>query len=221
VGEIAIAGSMKTALIAGATGLVGKQLLALLLQNDSYSSVKALTRKPLLIQHPKLQNTIVYFDALPSGESMKADDVYCCLGTTMKQARSKEAFKKVDFHYPQDIGIQARATGARQYILVSALGADKNSSLFYNKIKGETEEAIKNIGFPTLHIVRPSLLLGNRTEERTGEDAAKLFFKIFGFLVPEKYKAIDSLKVAKAMLFYAMQNKPGIFIHEAAELQRF
>lgn len=212
---------MKSALIAGATGLVGRQLLDMLLQDDYYDKVTAITRKPLPLQHSRLHNLVVDFDNLPADEQLKADDIFCCLGTTIKKAGSQEAFIKVDFEYPSALARLTKAQGAKQYLLVSALGADKSSSIFYNRVKGEVEEAIQLLGFDSVHIFRPALLLGDRDEQRFGEDAAKIFFKLFGFLVPLKYKAVDAAKVARAMMWHARQNKNGIFVHPSEEIQSF
>lgn len=222
MGTITTVTTVKTALIAGATGLIGSQLLPLLLNSDRYERVKTLTRSTLHLEHPKLENHIVNFDQLSSsGHLLKADDVFCCLGTTMKKARSKEAFRKVDYTYPLELAKLTKQHGARQYLLVSALGANRDSSIFYNTIKGEVEEAIAAVGFESLHIFRPSLLLGPRKENRSGEDAAKWFYKIFGFLIPAKYQAIDSAKVAKAMLYFAEHDQPGKYMHESPSLQQF
>lgn len=213
---------MRTALLAGATGLIGNQLLELLLQDDSYSTVKVITRKPLGIENPKLKNLVTDFDKLTEhAYFLTCDDVFCCLGTTIKIAKTKEAFKKVDFEYPVNLAKLASEQGASQYLLISALGADKSSMVFYNKVKGEVEESIQQFPFKAIHIVRPSLLLGDRNEERPGEGAATTFFKLFGFLVPDKYKAIDSLKVAKALLAYAKMEQAGVHIHESKEMQGF
>lgn len=210
---------MKTAFIAGCTGLVGKQLLQLLLASDRYTQVIALTRQDLPA-HPKLLQIKTDFDRLEEHkEMMKADDVFCCLGTTMAKARSKENFYKVDFHYPYQIARILHASGARQFVLVSAVGADKTSSVYYNRVKGEVEEAVAAIGYEAVHIVRPSLLLGPRKEKRAGEDAAKFVFRFLGFLIPKKYKGIDAAKVARAMLRYAALEQKGIHIHESTELQ--
>jgi uncharacterized protein YbjT (DUF2867 family) len=139
----------------------------------------------------------------------------------MKQAGSQGAFHKVDFEYPLEIAKMARKLGGRQYLLVTALGANKKSSFYYNRVKGEIEEAIVELGFESYYIFRPSFLDGNRTDSRAGEDATKVFFKIFGFLVPKKFKAIDSAKVARAMLAKAKEGKPGKFILESDVLQSF
>lgn len=212
---------MKTALLVGATGLIGKQLLELLEKDANYNKVIVLTRKPLVVSG-NCENRVVNFDALEeSFDSIKADDVFCCLGTTMKVAGSKEAFTKVDYSYPLSVAKLSRSQGAQQYLLVSALGASKNSTIFYNKVKGEVEESIRQLGYTGYHIFRPSLLLGDRKEARSGEDAAKVFLKVFGFLVPAKWKGIEARKVAYAMLHFAKESRPGIFIHESAEMQQF
>ena len=213
---------MKVALLAGATGLIGKQLLQLLLNDPEYHKVIAITRKPLNISNQKLENIITDFDNLSSyKEKLKADNVFCCLGTTMKVAKTKEAFRKVDFTYPLELAKLSFEEGAKQFLLVSSLGADKSSSIYYNQVKGETEEAIEKINFPSYHIFRPSLLLGQREESRSAEDAAKVVYGFFGFLIPEKYKAIDSAKVARAMVHFARQEQEGKFIHESKSLQSF
>lgn len=213
---------MKKALIAGSTGLIGSQLLQLLLNDDYYDRVKAISRKPLEITHPKLENIVLDFDRLAEHhDKLKADDVFCCLGTTIKKVKTKEKFRKVDFDYPVELAKLTKTNGAEQYLLVSALGADKNSKIFYNQVKGEVEEAIGHVGFKSYHIFRPSLLMGDRNESRSGEEAGKVFFKYFGFLVPVKYKGIDSIKVARAMQQLAAKHPQGMHIHESKELQAY
>lgn len=213
---------MKTALILGSTGLIGNQLLQLLLNSDRYQKVIAMVRQDVLPPHPKLQQVVVDFNRLSErATEFQADDIFCCLGTTMAKAGSKENFYQVDFYYPLLLAKTHYVAGAKQYLLVSALGAKKGSSIYYNSVKGEIEEAISQVGYETVHIFRPSLLLGTRSEHRAGEKAAVIFYKIFGFLIPERYQAIDSAKVARAMLLFASQERKGIFIHESKDLQRF
>jgi len=213
---------MKTALIAGATGLIGGQLLTLLLENPAYSRVVALTRTDLPIVHPKLTQIKIDFARLgENSTALKADDVFCCLGTTMAKAGSKENFYQVDFYYPFLLAKTTQSVGAKKFMLISALGANKASNVYYNQVKGEIEEAISSVPFEAIHIFRPSLLLGPRTEKRSAEDAAKVFYKVFGFLIPKKYKAIASIKVARAMQHFASEDKKGIFIHESGALQSF
>jgi len=212
---------MKTAVLAGATGLIGNQLLSKLLASSRYDKVVAMTRRPLSMDHPYLKSIISDFqdlDAVFAG--IKPDDVFCCLGTTMAKAGSKEKFCQVDFEYPYALAKTTLALGAKQYLLVSALGADKKSKIFYNKVKGEVESAICHLDFHCVHIFRPSLLLGARSEKRSGENIAKALYKTFGFLIPEKFKAIEGGKVAEAMLTFASADERGIFIHESKEMQR-
>lgn len=212
----------KVALIAGATGLVGGQLLELLLEDDGYERVIAICRKPLVQQHGKLVSLVCELNQIQDRSSeLKADDVYCCLGTTMSKAKSKDAFRAVDFDAPLVLASESKRQGARQFLLVSALGANKNSRIFYNQVKGQVEEAIQKVGFDSYHVFRPSLLLGPRVEQRNGEDAAKLFYSIFGWLIPLKYQAIESMKVARAMISFAKGHSTGNFIHESKEMQSF
>jgi uncharacterized protein YbjT (DUF2867 family) len=212
----------KTALLIGSTGLIGQQLLQLLLQSEPYGKVIAIARKPLSIHHPKLEVVVFPLTELHANASkLIADDVFCCLGTTMKQAKSKQAFRAVDFDAPLALAKIAKNNGARQFLLVSALGANKNSSIFYNRVKGEVEEEISKIGFESFHIVRPSLLLGDRPDQRAGEEAAQFFYKVFGKLIPTKYKAIDSAKVARALVALAAANYAGHWVHESGSLQTY
>lgn len=210
---------MKTALIAGANGLIGKQLLHMLLDSPRYSKVIALARRDLPISHARLEKIITGLPDMKEKISpVHADDIYCCLGSTMAKAGSKEKFYEADFTYPFGLAKIMKANGASQYLLVSAMGADKNSSIYYNRVKGEVEEAVSKTGFHCLHFFRPSLLLGDREESRPGETAAKVIFKLFGFLIPTKYKGIRGSQVAKAMLYYASLEDRGILIHESDEL---
>ena len=213
---------MATALIVGSTGLIGNQLVELLLDDDRYTQVTAIARTSLPFSHPKLKLIIADFDSIESQkEKLVADDVFCCLGTTIKSAKSKEAFRKIDFDYPLLIAKLTKALGAKQFLLVSALGANKASSVFYNKVKGEIEEAISSIGFESYHVFRPSLLLGPRIEKREGEQSMQKIFSAVGFLIPKKYKAIESIKVARGMLAIAKKNVSGNFIHESNSLQAY
>ena len=213
---------MKTAVVAGATGLVGHELLGLLATSNSYSRVIALTRRPIASDHPKISYVVTNFENLENSlAGYAADDVFCCLGTTMAKAGSKEKFFRVDYTYPVALAHATLGLGAKQYLLVSALGAEKNSSIYYNRVKGQVEESVKAMGFRSIHILRPSLLLGRREETRTAEDAAKLLYRIFGFVIPQKYKAIEARAVAHAMVEYASLNIAGVFVHESKEMQKF
>ncbi|CAG4999231.1 hypothetical protein DYBT9275_02183 [Dyadobacter sp. CECT 9275] len=213
----------KTALLVGATGLIGGQLLTKLLHSPYYSKVIVLVRKPTQIRNTKLAEVIFDFDK-PDASKVIADDIFCCLGTTIKKAGSQEAFRKVDMEYPVEIAKLGLKNGAEKFLIVTAMGADPNSSIFYNKVKGETEKQLSVLGYSTLHIFRPSLLLGDRTETRMGEKIGEVVSKIFKPLMLgalKKYRAIDSSKVANAMLSLARNTEKGIFIHDSGELQQY
>ena len=159
--------SRRTALLAGASGLVGGHLLQRLLADPRYRQVIAVSRKALGIEHPKLRSLITDFDPIEAaiaGLGETVDDAFCALGTTIKTAGSRAAFRRVDFGYVVAFARAARAAGARHFMLVSAIGASARSRIFYLRVKGETEEAVAALGYPALHIFRPGLLLGQRAE---------------------------------------------------------
>lgn len=211
----------KTALVVGATGLIGSQLVDLLLKSNRYKEVRVLVRKSLANPNPKLVE-ILYNFAQPDATRVVGDDVFYCLGTTMKQAGSKEAFYAVDHEYPMQIARFARQNGAAQYLIVTAMGADPKSAFFYNRVKGEVERDMRAVGFTSLHIFRPSLLLGDRGERRLGEKIGETVMRFFDPIMVgtlKKYRAIDSDKVARAMLACASQEQAGVFVHESGELQ--
>ena len=204
---------MKTALVVGATGAVGKALVYQLIEDKSYARILVLSRKPLTIKHHKLSVVMVNFDTLADySEQMAADDVFCCLGTTIKVAGSKAAFYKIDHDYVVDVARICKQKGAQQFILVTAMGADVNSAIFYNKVKGEVEQHIADLRYDTFITVRPSLLLTNRSEFRFGEWMAQVMMKYTRFLFVgplKKIKAIPVETVAKAMRHYANNNLKG------------
>jgi uncharacterized protein YbjT (DUF2867 family) len=213
---------MRKAVIAGCTGLIGAQLLDLLLAHPTYHSVVTISRRPLSIRHEKLEERVMDLEGLDALDPVASGaDVFCCLGTTIKQAGSESAFRKVDFDYPLALARVTHQQGARSFHLVTAMGSDKNSSIFYNRVKGEAEEAIRLIGFSSLHIYQPSLLLGHRTVKRSGEGAAELVMRALDFVIPKKYKAIDSAKVAKAMVAGALGTDTGLRVHSSGEMQAY
>ena len=190
---------MKTAIIFGATGLVGKALCHQLVNDDRYGKIILLVRKSLQFSSLKIEEKIIDFNNLDKFD-ISGDELYCCLGTTIKSAGSKEAFYKVDFDYVIQSAQMALRGNVKKIVVVSAMGANKNSSVFYNKVKGEMEEAIAQLDFQQAVIVRPSMLLGNRFEFRLGELIVKKIMGVFSFLIPDKYKAIHDYQVAKAMI---------------------
>lgn len=214
----------KTALVVGATGLVGSHLLSLLVEDEFYSKVKVLARRKPTIDHPKIEVIINDFQDLQSAaQNLKSDDVYCCLGTTRKKAGSKEAFYKVDFHYPLEIAKIAHQQGALHFFLVSSLGADVNSKMFYSRVKGEIEVAVSSIPFQSINVFRPSLLVGDRKERRFGESMAKWIscLLIFIFVGPlNKYRPIHAKTVAQGMLKIAKQELSGFYIFESEQIKR-
>jgi uncharacterized protein YbjT (DUF2867 family) len=206
--------SQKIALVLGATGLIGNQLTRKLCQSAYYERVKVLVRKPLGWQHPRLQEIQFDFDR-PNGLLTQADDIFCCLGTTMKKAGSKEAFHKVDYQYPMDIARLGREQGATQFALVSSMGADAKSMFFYNRVKGEVERDLSSLNYPTLLIFRPSLLLGQRSESRLGEKISGGIMRLLNPLIPAKYKAIESDTVANVMCTKMQEGLTGRHVFES------
>ena len=214
----------RAALIAGATGLVGWQLLNLLLGDDYYGKVYVLTRRRLAIEHPKLEQIIIDFDTLATRNLLpEVQDVYCCLGTTMKKAGSKAAFRKVDYTYPYELAKLAAENGASQYLLVSAMGANKGSLFFYNRVKGDVEEAICKIStYKAVHVFRPSLLLGSRKEDRKGEEIAQKITRIIRPLMVgpfRKYRPIQAHVVAEGMLAAAKSDHRGVALYPSEEIK--
>ncbi|WP_064196939.1 MULTISPECIES: NAD-dependent epimerase/dehydratase family protein [Emticicia] len=209
---------MKTALVVGATGLIGKHLTIKLLNSGLYSTVKVIIRKTLQINHPKLEEIIFDFDNFDNSK-IKADDIFCCLGTTMKQAGSKANFYKVDFTYPLETAKAGLTNGAQQFLIVTAMGSNSNSLFYYNRVKGDIEQAIEQLGFPTFQIFRPSMLAGEREKARLGEKIGKVVMDFFAFIIPDKYKVIEGEKVAQAMLAFAQKGFTGKLIHESDKFQ--
>jgi uncharacterized protein YbjT (DUF2867 family) len=213
----------RTALLLGATGLVGGELLTLLLADADYRQVTVLVRRNLPQTHPKLGQRVVDFrDLTKAADAFNVDDVFCCLGTTIKKAGSQEAFREVDYTYPLESAKLAVRQGAGQYLLITALGANAKSSVFYNRVKGEVEAAIGALPLKSLHIFRPSLLLGDRQESRTGEKIATAVMKPLGFLLAgplKKYRGIEARTVARAMLRTAKQNTTGRHAYDSDVIQ--
>lgn len=214
---------MKTALIIGSTGLIGSHLLELLLASNDYEKVITFVRSASEIKHPKLIQHIVDFDKIETYKDLvQGDDFFCTIGTTIKTAGSKEAFRKVDFEYPSQFAALAAQNKVKQFLIISSLGADVNSGNFYLKTKGEMEEFLKNSSFESVSVVQPSLLLGDRTEFRMAEKVGGFFMKVFSFLFLgklKKYKPIESTVVAKALLKIAQRNNKGYKIYESDAIQ--
>ncbi len=204
--------------------MVGGHCLQLLLKSDRYSQVISVGRRELPLIHPKLEQLVVDFDDLkPAAPDMVADDVFCCLGTTIKKAGSKEAFYKVDHTYVVELARVTAAKGATQFLVVSSMGANAHAMIFYNKVKGQMEQDVQQLGLETVHIFRPSLLLGEREETRSGEEiASKVMLPLSNLMVGplKKYKPIAGETVAQAMLQAASLNQHGVYIHPSDEIAR-
>jgi uncharacterized protein YbjT (DUF2867 family) len=200
------------ALLAGATDLVGNHCLKQLLEDDDFESIKIITRKPMNIVHHKLIEITVDFDELEDYRlQMEATHTFCALGTTIKKAGSQAAFRKVDYEYPLKLAKVVHSMGCTSFTIVTAIGANPYSFIFYNKVKGEVERELSKIGFKSLHIIQPSLLMGERPEARFGEEMAQKFFSLTQplFIGPlKKVAAIEGAQVAKAMIHFAKQGKP-------------
>ena len=208
----------------GATGLVGGHCVDLLLADETWTEVRVVGRRRLERSDPRLVQRIADLDRMEdAADAFAVDDVFCCLGTTIKKAGSQEAFLRVDHDYPVAAARLARARGATRFLIVTALGADASSRVFYNRAKGEVERDVSAVPFEGVAFVRPSLILGDRAERRTAEAAAQ---KLAPLLSPvllgplRKYRAIDGRTVARAMVRLAGERFTGVRVVESDELQR-
>lgn len=215
-----MAGRKKVALVIGATGMVGRHLVELLGQSDYYRGVTALVRREAGLQGGKVREKMIDFDNMAAQKEIhQADEAFCCLGTTMKKAGSKEAFYQVDFTYVVNFAKACQAAGIKSFYLVTAVGANPNSSFYYNRVKGEVEAAVTAIPFERCFIFRPSLLLGKRNEKRTGESMAQAFDQYFSWALPPRYKGIASEDVARAMVTAAQWNRKGNAIFQSEDIR--
>jgi uncharacterized protein YbjT (DUF2867 family) len=208
---------MRRVLLLGATGLVGSELLPMLLADDTVARVIVITRRPTNVRHVKLDERIFDLAEMDRHPTIfAADQIFCTLGTTIRNAGSQEQFRFVDHDLPLLAAKLGLEHGAHHYLIVSALGANAKSQVFYNRVKGETENDLIALGYRSLTIARPSLLLGPRKERRTGEEIGKLF----GWLLPPKYRPIEAKAVAHALAESARKDEPGVHIIESREMRR-
>ncbi|MCR8635278.1 oxidoreductase [Paenibacillus radicis (ex Xue et al. 2023)] len=213
-----------TAVIAGATGLIGGELVRGLLEDPFFDQVIALVRKETGLAHEKLIQVVTDYEALEDAVEQYLSDAYvfCCLGTTIKKAGSKEQFRKVDYEYPMLLGRLALRYGAAEYLIVTSMGANAGSAFFYNQVKGEVEEGLSKLQLPSLQIFRPSLLLGDRQEVRLGERFGTAVSRVvtpimIGAL--RKYRPIQAQIVAKAMLQSSKKSNKGTWIYESDQIE--
>jgi len=208
----------RTALLAGASGLVGGHLLKLLLADGGYARVITLGRRAVATRHPQLDQRVVDMDALDTLPDVPgADDAFCCLGTTIKTAGSQQAFRKVDYDYVLAFARAGQRAGARQFLLVSALGADPGSRIFYSRVKGETEAAVKQVPYQGVQIFRPSFLMGDRVERRLAERIGVPIARAVAPLLVgplRRYRPIDAADVARAMVQIAKDAPRGPNVFE-------
>jgi uncharacterized protein YbjT (DUF2867 family) len=206
---------MTILMLVGATGLVGGSVLRQVQDDARVDRIVAPTRRELP-PHPKLENPLVDFEHLPADAPWwSVDGVICTLGTTIRKARSQEAFRRVDYDYPLAVARLARQHGAQAYALNSATGADPGSRFFYNRVKGEVEEALRGVGFPSLTIVRPALIGGDRDEFRPAEFVAMRLLRLTEPLLPRRFRVVPHERLAQVLLEAAISALPGEHIIES------
>ena len=207
----------RTVLVLGATGLVGRALVTLLLREPSVLSVVALVRRSAeLPRDSKLRAATVDFEQLDQHTgAFRVDHIFCALGSTIRQAGTQEQFRRVDHDYPVAAAELALRQGATHYLLVSALGANSSSRVFYNRVKGDTERDISRMGYQSVTIARPSLLVGARAEPRLGERVGQFL----GFLAPPSIRPISATDVAAALTLSARASRPGVQILTSREMR--
>ena len=212
----------RSAVVFGATGLVGESLVRQLCEHEDYISVTAIGRKALDFRHEKLEQKVHSLDELTESDIRFAHDVFCCLGTTMKKAGSKEQFEKVDFEYPMSIASLAKNQGVEHFIVISAMGASEKAVAYYSRVKGKLKTDLIKLQFPRLSIIRPSLLTGDRTEFRFGEKVGEKVLKVLGPLLVaglKKFRSIEASQVATAMIVIALsEDKTPVKIYKSNEL---
>src|SRR5699024_4643411 len=191
----------KTAIILGATGLTGGHLLDLLLEDDTFNRVLVFSRRKTGKEHPKLQEHIIDLLKLENYKNLfKGDVVFCCIGTTKAKTPDKNLYKDIDYGIPVAAAKLAKLNNINTYLVVSAIGANENSSVFYNQLKGEMQRDVLAQNIDHTYVLQPSLIVGKRDEKRIGEKTAEVIMRTFSFLIPKKYKMIQGKTIAKAML---------------------
>lgn len=206
-------------LLLGASGLVGGRVLAALLADPRCGQVLAPSRRPLAVSDGRLHNPVFDFAQLPSQAAQwQVDAAICALGSTLRQAGSREAFRQVDHDYPLQAAQALRRQGTRGFVLNSALGADPDSRFFYNRVKGELERDLRALGFESLTLVRPGLIGGQRQVRRPGEHLAGQLLGVLGPLLPRRYRINPAERIAAAMVEAALQLRPGVRVIDSAQL---
>jgi uncharacterized protein YbjT (DUF2867 family) len=213
-----------TAVVIGATGLTGSLLVKELIKNNDFKTVRTLVRTPADIHHPKLEQRMVNFNDLNDYTQKfgEGDIIFCCVGTTQKKVhKDKEAYKKVDYDIPVNAAKIGIEKGFKQFLIVSAIGANENSSNFYLSLKGKTENKIRQFPYVGIGIFQPSILNSNRKENRIGERLAQIIMDLLSFLLLgplKKFRAIGADNVAKAMVQASKKQTPGIHYYQYADM---
>jgi uncharacterized protein YbjT (DUF2867 family) len=206
-----------TAIVAGATGLVGGECLRQLLGCPRYERVIVVTRRELgaAARHDKLREVVIEFDRLGEAKArLRGDHVFCALGTTIRKAGSQAKFRAVDYEYPLRLAQLARQNGARHFSIVSALGASRSSPFFYSRVKGEVEEGLRQMGWPSLAILRPSVIAGERAESRPLERVSEQLLR----LAPATWRPVPARDIAGAMIAVALREPSGVTVVESRQI---
>lgn len=210
------------AIIAGASGLIGSNLVNILLEAPQYAEVLVIVRKELPIQHKKLVQLVINFDELDKhAAAITGHAIFSCLGTTKAQTPDKDQYRKIDHDYPLQLAQLAKQNGVEQFHVVTAIGANKNSSTFYLKLKGELEDELQKLGLKTLHIYQPAMLMGERERSRLLEKIATGVFKVIDPLLVgglKKYRSVKGSTVANAMFKKSLESATGTFIYTSDKI---
>ena len=216
----------QSAILIGATGLIGGHILQILLSDDRFSRLRILVRKPFDVSHPKLQVHVVDFSNENDFRERlgSADTIFCAIGTTQQKVKGdKGAYERIDYAIPYTAAMFGKDAGVRKFLLVSSVGADPGSGNFYLQLKGKTEKAIKTCGIKSIHFFRPSILLGERRESRPGESIGKVLMQTFSFALAgnlKKYKPVHAKTVAKAMVNASFNEEKGVFVYEYGQIKQ-
>lgn len=196
----------KTAIILGATGLTGGHLLNLLLKDNRYEKIKLFSRSSVGFSNPKIEEYLIdLFELEKHKKNFQADEVFCCIGTTKAKTPDVETYRKIDYGIPFAAAKLCKEKNINTCIVISAMGANPESKVFYNKTKGEMERDVLKLKIPNTYILQPGLIGGERDEKRLGESIAKFFFKILNPIIPKSYRSISPDTIAKAMVVLANQ----------------
>ncbi|MHA4846489.1 NAD(P)H-binding protein [Flavitalea antarctica] len=215
----------QTAVVIGATGMIGDLLVKQLIADPAFTRVRLLVRRPILFHESKIEVKLVNFDDPADLDQQigRGDCIFCCVGTTQSKVKGdKTAYRKVDYDIPVNSAKAGLKYGFSKFLLVSAVGANPNSGNFYLKLKGETETALRKLNYPALHIFQPSLLIGERNEFRITEKIAQVLMPVFSFVLGgkmRKYRAVQGTDVARAMINAAKSDKTGVNVYLYDEIE--